>query len=468
MFRCKLRLPAVFENLEARKLLSVDFGWAIGGGCSGKAQADALTTGPDGSVYVLGRFSGTLDVDPRKSTQFLLTALGSSDLFIAKYSADRKLIWAQEAGGADGQYFPTAMSLDRNGIMTLVGSFTGTVDLAPGRIGAPTTSHGGEDGFIIEMDANRAAHIAHTWIGGPYYDAIRTVDSSTGTPVVGGVFTNTADFTGVGTVKSAGGKDGFIFAYTYDVDVNGVLTLGGKGYDAVNQLSFDVPTLTLSVVGTMEESGWFGSTVNDSKGRSHPVYLTSAGGRDAFYARYSATGALRNVFAQRYGGSGDEFGYALAANGSAAYIAGTFVEPMNGLISTGGRDLFVQKIGGGTRQIGSAANDAMGKLAIESTGRLIVTGMYGAPMKFNKTSLFNEGKSDVFLATYDNAFVPESIVGLGGPYSDTTTALATGPGGAVCLAGSFQRWIDLAPGATSARIYGNRDGEYWVDQLIIA
>src|SRR5689334_17752085 len=139
------------ESLEARRLLSVAYDWSVGGGCSGVAAADAVAVGADGSVYVLGHFSGSMDVDPSPA-QFVLTATGSRDLFVNKYSTDGKLVWARAAGGPDGQFFPTSISTDTNGFLYIVGSFTGSVILTPGQKTFRGTSNGGEDAFIVQLN----------------------------------------------------------------------------------------------------------------------------------------------------------------------------------------------------------------------------------------------------------------------------------------------------------------------------
>jgi hypothetical protein len=448
------------ESLESRRLLSVDFDWGVGGGCSQTAQADAVATDDDGSAYVLGHFTGTIDLDPSKN-QSLLTATGSRDLFVAKYSANRKLLWAHSAGGPNGEYYPTDISLDPNGLVALVGSFTGSVTLGG-------TSRGGEDAFIIQLDQDTGHTMVRTSFGGPYYDAIRTVDASLGYPLVGGVFTKTVHFPQARQpAVSKGGQDGFIFRYIYDADINGFITIGGSGYDAVNQLRRDRAANQWIVGGVIEGTAQLGQRATpDDSGVFPVVSLKSHGGRDAFYGRYDL--GLRNLFAQRYGGKGDDAGYAVAAGLSGAYLAGTFNRPMHGLTSTGGRDLFVKRIGGNILQIGSTADDGVGGLAVDSTGRLIVTGMYGAPMTFNNIALPNLGDSDVFMAMYDNGFEPETIVGMGGPHRDTTTGLASASGGTHYLVGSFRRWFDLAPGPATALLHGNLDSEFYLDRLIDA
>ena len=55
-------------------------------GTSGEDQANALTTGLDGSIYVSGTTYGALDGQ---------TNSGSGDAFLTKYSADGTKAWTK-------------------------------------------------------------------------------------------------------------------------------------------------------------------------------------------------------------------------------------------------------------------------------------------------------------------------------------------------------------------------------------
>src|SRR4029079_3308502 len=157
--------------------------------------------------------------------------------FVVKYSANRKLIWAKAAGGPDGECFPTAISLDQHDLLVIVGSFTGSVILSPGQNPFRATSHGGEDAFIVQLDQDTGQAHVYSYFGGPLYRAIRTVDASLGYPLVGGVFTKRVHFPQAQRdAVSAGGQDGFLFRYIYDANVNGFITIGGPGYDAINEV----------------------------------------------------------------------------------------------------------------------------------------------------------------------------------------------------------------------------------------
>ena len=78
------------------------------------------------------------------------------------------------------------------------------------------------------------------------------------------------------------------------------------------------------------------------------ITLTSAGGSDAFVAKWSPA-SNRFTWAQRAGGSGDDETRALTVRGASVYAAGNFGGPTaafgaNTLANAGGSDIFVAKL----------------------------------------------------------------------------------------------------------------------------
>ena len=75
------------------------FGLAVQGGNEDVTSGNAVATDAAGNVYVAGTFEDTLTLGSGADT-LTLTGNGSSDGFVAKYSAGGALIWAQALGGA--------------------------------------------------------------------------------------------------------------------------------------------------------------------------------------------------------------------------------------------------------------------------------------------------------------------------------------------------------------------------------
>ena len=74
------------------------FGWAVGATTS-TSTGNAVTTDNAGNVYVAGSFSGKLTLGSGASSQ-VLTAQGTQDGFVAKYTAAGALVWVRDVGGS--------------------------------------------------------------------------------------------------------------------------------------------------------------------------------------------------------------------------------------------------------------------------------------------------------------------------------------------------------------------------------
>ena len=69
-------------------------------GSTGNDGIGDLYADSDGSVFVTGQFSGTVDFDPSTAGSFPMTSIGSQDIFAAKYDSTGTPIWVRQMGGA--------------------------------------------------------------------------------------------------------------------------------------------------------------------------------------------------------------------------------------------------------------------------------------------------------------------------------------------------------------------------------
>ena len=102
-------------------------------GTSGDEQAQALTTGLDGSIYVSGYTNGGLDGQTRN---------GSDDAFLTKYSADGTKAWTKLLGTSATDE-ATAVTTGLGGSIYVGGSTSGALD--------GQTNSGVNDAFLTKF-----------------------------------------------------------------------------------------------------------------------------------------------------------------------------------------------------------------------------------------------------------------------------------------------------------------------------
>ena len=143
-------------NLEngAFYILKLDslggFLWAKSIGGVHHDESHGIILDDIGNVYTTGVFRDTVDFDPGPTSK-ILTALGNSDIFIQKLNANGDFLWAKSMGGAwyDDSY---SVSLDDDGKVYVVGSFTETTDFDPNESTYRLTSKGSSDIFVLKLN----------------------------------------------------------------------------------------------------------------------------------------------------------------------------------------------------------------------------------------------------------------------------------------------------------------------------
>lgn len=143
-------------------------------------SADALALDPQGNVFVTG-FTGVPDL-PGVGNAFQRAPNGVGDAYVMKFDPSGRVLWSTYLGGNDRRRlgslslgdFPTAIAVDPQGQVTLVGD--------TGSTGFPTTSSAvlplplaviGADGFVAKFSADGSRLLYSTYLGAP--DAPSTV-----------------------------------------------------------------------------------------------------------------------------------------------------------------------------------------------------------------------------------------------------------------------------------------------------
>jgi hypothetical protein len=103
------------------------------------------------NIYITGQFLGTKDFDPGAGTSNL-TAIGSTDSYIAVLDSAGNFVWAKQLGGTN-EVQSRALALDGNGNVYTTGYFDQTADFDPSATTFNLTSTGSYDVFLQKMAA---------------------------------------------------------------------------------------------------------------------------------------------------------------------------------------------------------------------------------------------------------------------------------------------------------------------------
>ncbi|MFK7946320.1 MAG: SBBP repeat-containing protein [Saprospiraceae bacterium] len=272
----------------------------IGGGSNDHGRSIALDG--LGNLYVAGDFDGLMDFDPGVGLN-LKDVQGGSDIFIAKYDVQGQFLWAKTFGG-NGVETCRDMVIDGNGDLIITGVFQGTADFDPNGGVSSMTSAGSYDAFIVKLD-DMGNYIWAKSIESPNSNYINQIalDYSGNINVVG-YFQGTADFdpsTGTFPLTTIGNKSIFFGKYDGQGQLVKVQMIGGSGFEEGKGIAVDLQN-------NIYISGDFRGVVDfDPSGNT--TFLTSAGLRDVFVAKYNAQGNF--LWADKIGGQGEDQASAL-------------------------------------------------------------------------------------------------------------------------------------------------------------
>ncbi len=479
----KLLLSTILLTLFS-SVQSQTFGWAKQLGGTASDLCRDVTTDAAGNVYTTGSFQGTVDFDPGAGTANL-TSAGGTDIYISKFDASGNYVWALRIGGTTGDE-GNGIALDAAGNIYLTGYFRGTVDFDPGAGVVSLANSAGADVFVLKLDATGAFTWVKQ-IGGNSSDhqGNRITVDGAGNVYTTGKFIGALDFDpGAGTVtlgvaastmpqyyiqvlnsvgdyvwaKFIGNSNST--AMGFDIEVNSageVYTCGyfqstGLDFDPSNasavmsSLNYDIfvnkwsttgaylwakkmggPNndeglgLVLDQSGNVYTTGFFYNT-GDFDPSGATANLVSAGAGDIFISKLNASGNY--MWAKRFGGSGDDYGYAMCVDGQGAiYSTGFFngtadFDPGTGtanLIANAGRDAYISKLDANGNyawgfQLSGTADETGWGIAASASGDIYTGGYFSATSDFDPTSgttnLTPFGSNDAFIQKMNQCLTP--------------------------------------------------------------
>ena len=404
------------------------------GGSSDQAVAAVVADG-GGNAVLAGLFAGSIDLGGG-----VLTSAGGDDAFVAKLDPNGNHLWSLRFGDASAQG-ATGVAVDAVGNVFVTGYFSGAVDFGGGAL----TSAGGQDVFVVRLDAN-GNHVWSRRFGNSSNQAGAgvAVDPS-GNVLLVGTFSGSIDFGG-GSLTSAGSTDVFVA----QLDAAGVHSWSRIFGDASAQTGVAV---AVDGDGNVFATGAFSGTVDFGGGG-----LTSAGSTDAFLVKLSAAGV--HAWSKRFGDASGQTGIALAVDASGSPVcAGSFAGSVSfgggTFTSAGSTDGFVAKLDSSgnhlwSHALGGTGTDAANGVAVHGAGDVVVTGGFQASADFGGGTLTSAGGTDLFLVRWAAAGTWLTNERAGDATDQEGRAVAVDAPGFAIAAGRFQGSIDLGGGTLTS------------------
>lgn len=169
-------------------------------------------------LVVMGRFSGTADLDPGTGQELVTIASDSIGLSIQKFSASGTLTWTKVLENKQTNLFPYALITDNSNQITLYGGYSDTVDLDPSSDYYPLEGFENSDLFLCRLNENGDFVWAHPFNEQDLRNNLgQIVSSPDGDIFVTGYFDDPADDAGDPLYSTT--KDVFVSKF----NVNGQL-----------------------------------------------------------------------------------------------------------------------------------------------------------------------------------------------------------------------------------------------------
>jgi hypothetical protein len=277
-----------------------------------------------GNFYGAGLYSGDPDFNFSRGTSvYAGLASSSQDGMIVKHHANRTAIWAKRIGGTG--YDEINRIIVKGNHLYVVGTYTGKVDFNPSTLVADTfflqTPSTNGNGFILKLDT--AGNFVNAWsIASATANVLNDILVNSANEIyVAGYYSGTIDANpaaGTSNITSAGLTDALLLKLDASGNLIWSRSFGGTQDDRFNRI-------VMNSNGDVYGCGYFASpSVNfGSPNQNNLTNAGAPGSADGFLVAYNANG--NNIFANKFGGTGNEYVTALAMDSSFnLYVAVNF------------------------------------------------------------------------------------------------------------------------------------------------
>ena len=286
----------------------VEWAKAIGG--NSEEQIFSVIETADGD-YMIGGYFYSDSIDLGNGIRLKNTNNGASrDGMIVKYSSTGEVKWGKAIGGTGDDYIKSIAETSDRGYIVGGYFYSNSIDLGNG---LSLTNNGEYDGMIMKYSEDGEIEWAHG-IGGDDWDEINSVtEARDGGCIVGGYFKSSKVNLGNEiTIVNEGTKstsDGILIKYNKDGEIEWARGIGGEKWDEIN-----------SVAETTDGGCIVGGSFHTDIDLGNGINLTNKLNRDGMIIKYNVSGEAE--WAQRVGGSQDDYVESVAETTDGGYIIG--------------------------------------------------------------------------------------------------------------------------------------------------
>lgn len=397
-----------------------NFSFALGGDKYDAGKIIAIDN--DSNLYSVGYFQGTINLDVTGGL-IEVSSVGNSlinsaiDIYVAKYSPEKKLIWSFSIGSS-GKDMPIDFKMDGDGNFYLTGYFSGLADFNPD----------------LSVENN--------------------LDAETGRDIFLAKYNNDGKFQ---WAKKIGNPEKIPFTD--------------------NDLRFEEPRSIAIKGDNLYLTGVFDESINlddPNQSTENNTFSSHPKVRNVFLAKYSLDGTYLNGGV--VGGAARDEASAIQINDEGdVYLTGYFIGKSNfdlkndkntkaSIFSDDDFDIFLAKYDNDfnfifVKQWGGEGNDmpATNGLEIDKNKDLYLSGTFSGTMTMGK-NLTSHGESDVFFVKMDNLGKIIFAKSFGGVKSERSTGIKLDNLGDLYLTGSFKTISYFNTGKEAKALISISDG----------
>ncbi len=343
------------------------------------------------NIISAGYYFGTVDFDPNAGVFNISSNAASNDIYVQKLDSLGNFVWAISVGSPSNNDNASSVATDNAGNIYVTGLYSGTVDFDPGASVYNLTSNGGNDMYLLKLNA-AGNFVWAVSIGSPLADAGISVHvDNSNNVIVGGGFQGTVDFDpGVGvynitTTVGVSNQEGFILKLNSSGNFIWAGSIASAGFSPVLSVKTDA-------AGNVFACGNFNGVNDFDMGVG--TYTLNGGSSSSFILKVSPSGGF--LWAQGSGGGPNTKATAIDLDASGnVYATGDYITQINfgtgtnTLVTTGGYDIFICKFDnngnfGWLKGVGSTSGSEDGTaICVDASGNSYVTGYFGATGDFD-------------------------------------------------------------------------------------